>query len=474
MTFDPESWDSFREYAHRSIDIAINHLATIRQRPVWQAPPSRAASQIPLHGEALDSVLEEFERTILPYGGGNIHPGFMGWVQGAGTPIGLIAELMCATMNANCGGRHHAAIGVELEVTEWMRSFFSFPEGVRGIFTTGASQANFLAVLIARVHAIGVATRAHGYDAHTSGLTAYASKEVHGCVSRAMELAGVGSDFLRLIGTDEYYKIDLVELAETVERDRAAGLKPFLLIGNAGSVNTGSIDPLAALSQFAKSQSMYFHVDAALGAFAMADTDLAGRFEGIQHADSIAFDFHKWAHVPYDAGFLLSRSADLHDATFASEASYLSRASRGLAAGDWWPTDSGPDLSRGFRALKAWFTLKTYGFEAIGENIRYNCNCAMHLADRIAAEDSLALAAPVSLNIVCFGFIGENAAERNRRVVELLHEDGQFAPSLTFLNGHPVVRAAIMNHRTLKSDMDGFIDRLIMLDASYGQDEGSR
>ncbi len=462
-SLDPLEWEELRAQGHRMLDDMFDHLATLSSQPLWQpAPPEvRAALQAPLPIEPTDlaDVHADFQSLILPYGGGNLHSGFMGWVQGGGTPVGMLAEMLAAGLNANLGGRDHMPIAVEAQIVAWVRDIFGFPETAGGLFLTGTSQANFCAVLIARSRALGATVRRDGLG-EADRLTAYTSVEAHGCIARAMEMAGIGRANLRLIPVDADFRIDLAALRDTIARDRAAGLKPFLIVGAAGTVNSGAIDDLSALADIATEAEVYFHVDGALGSLGVLAPDLKPLFAGIERADSIAFDFHKWGQVPYDAGFLLVREGTEMRATFGAEAAYLTRAKTGLAGGDWWPSDDGPDLSRGFRALKTWFTLRTYGLEALGHSISANCALARDLARRIELEPRLELLAPVALNVVCFGYVGhvaDPAGTLNAAIVERLHLGGVVAPSLTRLAGKNVIRAAIVNHRTSLNDIDRLV-----------------
>jgi aromatic-L-amino-acid decarboxylase len=237
-------------------------------------------------------------------------------------------------------------------------------------------------------------------------------------------------------------------------------LAPFLVVGSAGTVNTGAIDPLRALAVAARKHGLWFHVDGAFGALAALSPALRPKLSGIELADSIALDFHKWAHVPYDAGFLLVRDGQMHQATFANAAAYLQRAPRGLAAGGVWPCDLGPDLSRGFRALKTWVTFQVHGADKIGRAIEANCRRARQLAERIAQSDLVELRAAGPLNIVCFALKPGWPDAANEAIVIDLQERGAAAPSMTDLHGRPVIRAAIVNHRTTRADIDHFVDEL--------------
>ncbi len=481
QTLDPSNsrdWSDFRAQAHRMLDDMLGYIEKIRERPVWQPIPADVRahfqSPAPRQGEALAQVHAEFMHEVLPYAQGNVHPGFMGWVNGGGTPVGMVAEMLAAGLNANCGGRDHTPIEVERQVTRWVAELFGFPETSSGLFVTGTSMANLIAVLIARDVALGSEVRAGGVAAASKRLTAYTSTSVHSCVPKAMDIAGLGSDALRLIPTDLACHIDLAALADAIRRDREAGFTPFLVVGTAGTVNAGAIDDLAGLADLCQREKLWFHVDGAFGALAKLAPDLAPKVNGIERADSIAFDFHKWGQAPYDAGFILVRDAEAHKRAFVAPAAYLQRAERGLAAGSPWPCDFGPDLSRGFRALKVWFTLKVFGVEAIGASVSRSCALARYLEARIAETPEMELMAPVELNIVCFRYrtesssqdgVGTEDPERSNRVndeiVIRLQESGIVAPSTTKIRGRLAIRAAIVNHRTSRAEIDALIDNTL-------------
>jgi glutamate/tyrosine decarboxylase-like PLP-dependent enzyme len=276
-----------------------------------------------------------------------------------------------------------------------------------------------------------------------------------------MDISGLGSNALRVIPTNASHQIDLDALERTIAADRSNGFTPFVVVGTAGTVDIGATDDLAALADIARRENLWFHVDGAFGALAILAPDLAPRLAGIESADSIALDFHKWAQVPYDAGFILVRDGTLHRDTFAAPAAYLRRETRGLAAGSVWPCDLGPDLSRGFRALKTWFTLKVHGADAIGAVISHTCALARYLERRIAATPELELLAPVALNIVCFRYRGEDPNRLNARIVVDLQESGIVAPSTTWIGNRLAIRAAIVNHRTETRDVDALVDAAV-------------
>lgn len=473
-SLDPQDWGPLRLQGHRMLDDMFDHLQGLREGPLWRAPPDRLsgpASRLPREPSDLSQVHASFLRDVLPYSSGNAHPGFMGWVQGGGAPVGMLAEMLAAGLNLNAGGRNHMGIEVEREVLGWTREMFGFPKTANGLFVTGASAANHIGVLVARTRALGPEVRRRGLRGVR--LTAYASTATHGCLARAMEMTGLGANALRRVPVNADHQIDMDALRFAIEQDRALGCTPFLVVGNAGTVDIGATDDLAALADLAAMERLHFHVDGAFGALGVLAPEIKPRLRGLDRADSLAFDWHKWGQVPYDAGCFLARDGALLRATFAADAAYLQRAPRGLAAGDWWPCDYGPDLSRGFRALKVWFMLKTYGSAAIGQVVAHSCAMARLLADCVAATPELELLAPVPMNIVNFGWRGSRGNERNAETVMALHEAGRVAPSLTDINGRKAIRAAFVNHRTDERDVAALIDGVRRLGFVYAIDRAA-
>ena len=482
-SLDPLDWSDYRAQGHRMMDDMFDYMENIRARPVWQPIPQPTRDSVkeamPLGPSSLEDVHFSFIQNILPYGVGNTHPGFMGWVHGGGTPVGMLAEMLGAGLNANLAGRDQMPIELEKQVVEWMRTLFDFPEKASGLFVTGTSIANFISVLVARTAAIGSKVRQQGLDNGDKQLVAYCSKAAHGCVAQAMDLAGLGIQALQIIPVNNAFEMDTQELQKRISEDKKAGLSPFFIAATAGTVDVGAVDNLDAIADIAEQEKLWFHVDGAYGALGMLAPDIAPRLNGIQRADSIAFDFHKWGQVPYDAGFVLIRDGELHKNTFSSPAAYLSRSTKGMAAGSPWPCDFGPDLSRGFRALKTWFTIKVYGTEKIGQVISKTCALAQYLKNTIEAEDELELLAPVALNIVCFRYrftdvdITQINALNSQLVVEL-QQSGVVAPSSTTINGCIAIRAAIVNHRTCSEDIDALVNTTITLGKRIAQHSSNR
>lgn len=466
---DPEDWTALRAQGHRMLDDLFDYLRDIRSRPVWRPIPAaaRAGLQHPLNAAPADlaAVHHRFMSEVLPYALGNVHPGFMGWLHGGGTAVGMVAEMAAAGLNANLGGRDQMPVEVERQVVRWMAVLFGLPDSAGGLFVTGTSMANLIGVLAARRAALGERVRREGTAAAGVRLVAYASTAAHGSLARALDLCGLGSDALRRVPVNADHQIDILALQRAIAADRAAGATPFFVAGTAGTVDAGAVDDLAAVADVAQREGVWFHVDGACAALAMLAPDLAPRLAGIERADSLAFDFHKWGQVPYDAGLILVREhARLEDA-FASPAGYLRREARGMAAGAPWPCDLGPDLSRGFRALKVWYTLQVYGTERLGQMISGCCALARHLAERIRATPQLELAAPVALNVVCFRYHCPQADRVNAEIAVALQESGTVAPSTTVIDGRLVMRAAIVNHRTTQHDVDALLEAVLLAGA---------
>lgn len=465
-TLDPENWQDLRLQGHQMLDDMFDYLEHLRARPVWQPIPDQVREvfrqPMPARSGDLGAAHATFMRDVLPYAIGNAHPGFMGWVHGGGTPVGMLAEMLSAGLNANLGGREQIPVEVERQLVRWVRDLFAFPDTASGLFVTGTSMANLISVLVARTAVLGRDVREAGLSSECR-LCAYTSVSAHVSIAQAMDMAGIGTLALRKIPLNDQFQMDTKALDVAIAADKQAGMTPFLIAATAGTVDVGAIDPLAAIADIAERSGLWFHVDGAYGALGMLAADIAPLLRGIERADSIAFDFHKWGQVPYDAGFVLVRDGAMHHSTFASPAAYLQREARGMAAGSPWPCDFGPDLSRGFRALKTWFTLQVYGSEKLGRVISNTCALARYLQQRIESEAKLELLAPVALNIVCFRY--RSSDRINADIVVALQESGIAAPSTTTINGQLAIRAAIVNHRTQRCDIDALIEATLAFGA---------
>lgn len=466
-TLDPADWDGLRTAAHDLLDRALDRLQSARDGRVWTPMPDAMKSGLnvglPVKGIAHDALADRLSE-LMPYGVGNTHPRFFGWVHGAGNPGGVMAEIAAAAMNANLGGRDHGAIHVERQVLDWCCAMMGFPAESGGLIVSGTSMATIIALKAARDRRLDFASRSKGVGG--ARLTGYASTQAHSCVARSFDMLGLGSDALRPVPCLGDFTMDLCALRRMIREDAEAGLTAFAVIGTAGSVNVGAIDDLAGLADIAAAKDLWFHVDGAFGATAILSDPVRSRLRGMERADSLAFDFHKWLHVNYDAGCVLIRDRDAHLRAFSERPDYLAASTRGLAAGNPWPVDFGPELSRGFRALKIWAHLLEHGTEKLGAAITRNVEQARYLAGRIDETPGLELLAPAMLNIVCFRYAPEGAADLdalNDAIVIELQESGVAAPSTTRIEGRLAIRVNLTNHRTTRPDLDLLLSEILRI-----------
>lgn len=477
-TLDPKDWSRLRAESHALLDIALDFVEQAKSRPVWRPPPE-AIKKLAHESEPPSSSLppEEVSRqlqSIMPYNVGNTHPRFFGWVHGTGSAGALLPEMVAAAMNSNCGGRDHAAIYIEKQVLAWSRSIMRFPPDCGALLVSGTSMATVVALKAARDAHCDFSTRKQGVGAWPKPLVGYCTAGTHSCIKRAFDILGLGSDQLVSVPATPQFQIDLDALKAAVKADRAAGkVQPFVVIGTAGSVNVGAVDDLDALADFCEAEGLWLHVDGAFGAAAMLSQELQPLFKGLERASSLAFDFHKWFHVQYDCGCVLVRDRNAHLKAFSERPDYLAANERGLAAGSPWPVDFGPELSRGFRALKVWAHFLEHGTGKLGAAIYRNVEHAKYLASLVDDAAELERLAPVTLQIVTFRYVppppsaaprGDEGAtvpvlssteldELNDTLVVELQERGIAAPSTTRIHGQLAIRVNITNHRTRFEDL---------------------
>jgi glutamate/tyrosine decarboxylase-like PLP-dependent enzyme len=345
------------------------------------------------------------------------------------------------------------------------------------LLVSGGSMANLVGLTAARNTMAGFDVRQQGLIASPARITFYGSCETHSSVRKAVELLGLGNDSLRVIPVDSDFQIELTALETVISEDRDKGDQPVCVVGNAGTVNTGAIDDLNALADICRRERLWFHVDGAFGALAALSPELRPSLAGMERADSLAFDMHKWMYMPYEIGCALVRREKDHLRAFSLAADYLTHAERGLAGGSLWFSEYGPQLSRGFRALKAWMSIKEHGIQKYGRLIQQNVNQARYLAGLVDDSPDLERLAPAPLNIVCFRFKGDHLDDMalnrlNQELLIRLHESGIAVPSYTTLGGRYALRVAITNHRSRREDFDLLVREVIKLGKGLVEDFG--
>jgi aromatic-L-amino-acid/L-tryptophan decarboxylase len=472
QSLDPSDWEELRRLGHRMVDDMMNYLQTVATRPAWKQPSAAAVANLhqtlPHSPQPAETVYEEFLTTVLPYNKNNIHPRFWSWVEGGGTPFGMLADMLASGMNPNLAIGDHAPVYVEKQVLDWSKEIFGFPHTASGILTSGASMANITALVVARNQALSPDIKHRGLLAAPGQLLIYGSSETHNCVLKGAVVIGIGSDNFRKVPVDDDYRIRIDRLQLMIREDRAAGHLPFCIVGNAGTVNTGAIDDLAALAEIARNEKLWFHIDGAFGAVPILLPEFQDRLKGLESADSLSFDFHKWFYMNYEVGVVLIRDAAAHRNAFSSSANYLTSHERGLAGGPEPLSNYGMELSRGFRALKVWMLLKQNGLRKYEQLVRQNLEQAQYLGRLIAQSPHLELMAAVSLNIVCYRYNPGNLDDQvlnalNKELLQRLQEQGIATPSYTVLKDCYTIRVAITNHRSTRKDFDCLIEASVRL-----------
>ena len=415
----------------------------------------------------LSEIYREVAEKVMAYPMGNVHPRFWAWYMGSSNFTGALGDFLAAIQGSNLGGGNHAAAYMDQQVVDWCKEMIGFPASASGTLVSGGSMANIIGLTVARNVKAGIDVREHGVAAIERPLRFYGSDQLHSCHRKAVEALGLGNQALRRISTDAELRIDIVALRTAIAEDRAAGFQPACVIGTAGTVNTGAIDDLQALASLAAEEDLWFHVDGCIGALIAIAPENAFRVAGIERADSVALDPHKWLHTPFEAGCALIRDASAHRSTFAVTPEYLEMTSRGVASANWLH-DYGLQTSRGFRALKIWMALKEHGIEKFGRLIDQNIAQGHYLSALIEAEPRLELVAPTNINIVCYRYRPDGTGDEklkalNTEIMLRLQEEGTAAISDTTVRGEHCLRVAVNNHRTRRADLELLIRETIRL-----------
>ncbi len=466
------SKDEFRELGYRVVDVANDYLSDLPSKPVFQRMQEEerqaiAGMALPDDGLRADELMHFIVDHLAPHPMGNGHPRFFGWVNSPPAPVAVLVELLAAAMDPSCAGGDHAAIYLERCVTRWLMELIGFPtEESFGLLVSGGSTASLTALAAARhrrFHDLGIDVRRDGVAARRFRL--YASAQTHSCIQKSVELLGLGSDAIRWIEVDEDYRIRVEDLSSAIQQDESNGFVPFCIVGNAGTVNTGAIDPLDVLAGLSHRFGMWLHVDGAYGAVGKLDADVAPLFRGLERADSITLDAHKWLSVPVECGCVLVRDGEALRDAFSLVPPYL-RTEPGKGIGNLpWFSEYGFQQSRGFRALKLWATLAHSGRSGLATQIARHNALARYLERRIQAYPDLELCSAGKLSIVCFrccpGAVrGDEEALNtlNKEVMERVQSEGVAFLTSALLRGRFVLRACILHYGTSEQDIDVMVE----------------
>jgi glutamate/tyrosine decarboxylase-like PLP-dependent enzyme len=458
------STDEIRDWGNSVIQFMIEYLGCLRDRPVYCHTSSREIrdgldSKLPIKGTDFDSLLKVFRDTIVPFSRQNAHPRMFGYVQSPGTPIGAFADLLASTLNANLTIWRSAPAPVELErmTIDWIRQVLGFPAEASGLFVSGGSMANLAALAAAR----------QTKNDSLGRLRLYASSATHFSIIKAAALLGIGRENVQHVAVDERFRMRVDDLVAKINADLEAGYAPFCVVGNAGTVDTGAVDPLLEIRDVANRFRLWMHVDGSYGAFAILAESAKNLFAGMDQADSIALDPHKWLYQPVDVGCVIYRDPEIARAAFAYEAEYTRMfGEKSDEAFVCW--DYGPELSRRFRALKVWMLLKGVGLDRLSDAIENNLACARHLESTVQASDDFEMIAPVQLSIFCFRHVPRQLRNQppeaidafNESLLVALQRDGSSYLSNTTLAGRFALRGCVLNYRTTLRDMEILLDDL--------------
>ena len=458
------SADEIREWENAVTQFMIEYLGGLRDRPVYRHTSSREIrsgldSKLPTEGTDFGSLLKVFRDTIVPFSRQNAHPRMFGYVQSPGTPIGALADQLASTLNANLTIWRSAPAPVELErlTIDWIRQILGFPPEAAGLFVSGGSMANLAALAAAR------------QTKHDSlgRLRLYAPSATHFSITKGAALLGIGRENVQHVAVDERFRMRIDDLVAKITADREGGYVPFCVVGNAGTVDTGAVDPLGEIREVANRFQLWMHVDGSYGAFAILAESARKLFAGIEQADSIALDPHKWLYLPVDVGCVIYRDPEVARATFAYEAEYTRMF--GEAADEAFVCwDYGPELSRRFRALKVWMLLKGVGLDRLSEAIESNLACARHLESMVQASEDFEMVAPVGLSIFCFRHVPGQLRNESPKVIDAFNErllvalqrDGSSYLSNTTVGDRFALRGCVLNYRTTLRDMEILLDDL--------------
>jgi len=473
LEMDPEE---FRRLGRRVVDRIADFLASLPERRVTPGETPRhlravlGDASLPLRGANAEGLLDEAARLLIEHSLFNGHARFWGYITSSAAPIGALADLLAAAVNPNVGafGLSPIATEIELQTIRWIAEMIGYPADCGGVLVSGGNMANFVGFLAGRRSKAPWDIRTLGSSAGPR-LCAYTSAETHTWIKKAADLFGLGTESLRWIPVDSGFRMSVDALREAIRRDRASGHFPFLVVGTAGSVSTGAIDPLPEIAAVASEENLWFHVDGAYGGLAAVVPDAPAALRGLALADSVAVDPHKWLYAPLEAGCTLVRSRAALEDAFAYRVAYY-HFEEGEAVNFY---DRGPQNSRGFRALKVWLGLRQAGREGYARMIADDIGLAQRLFEKAAATPQIETFTR-DLSIATFRFVpgrlagataenGEYLDRLNTELLTRLQNGGEAYVSNAVLDGRFVLRACVVNFRTRSTDVDALPDLVVRI-----------
>jgi glutamate/tyrosine decarboxylase-like PLP-dependent enzyme len=481
VALDP---DEFRDLGHRAVDEIASYFERLDDLPVFPGLPPveverRFDEPLPERGQDPEAIVGEWNEKVVPAASHNTSPRYFGFVMGSGTPMGVLADALAAAVNMNTGGWKPAPSGTEVErrTVRWIAEMIGYDPDCGGLFTSGGTMANVTGILAGLRATADYDTKANGLQAaeRSGEFTVYvADHEGHSSIYRVAELLGLGNHAVRPVPSHGDFTMDVDALERRLDEDEADGREPFCVVAQVGSINVGAIDPLERIARVCEERDLWFHADGACGAVGAVLPEKRPLYRGIERADSITLDPHKWLYVPYDCGCLLVRDRELLASAFAMDAAYLEGTLPTEYEGlDYY--ELGPQMSRGFRALKVWMSLKHYGLEGYRALLGRNVACAEHLDGLVRSADDFEALHEPTLYIYSFRYAPADlrrAPERdaeaidayldalNQRVADEIRERGEAFVMTTSIHDRTVLRLSICSHRTTRSHVEAVFERL--------------
>ena len=456
------SRQEFRDLGHQVVDLLADYLEHIEEKRVFPDVEPRTVNQLfqellPEDGSSPESLLRELEEKLLPYCTNVGHPGYMGLITPSPSPVGVIADFICSALNQNVGAYSigPSAVAMERRVVRWLSDLCGYDEHAGGNLTSGGMLANFIGLKVGRDAVTGNRGQ---FDGVRDRWAVYTSEERHVSVDKAVDCVGLGRNALRALPTDAEFQVRLDALEEAIARDKQSGVRPMCIVGIFGTTNTGAVDNIRELRRIADREGMWLHVDAAYGGGMLLSHDWPMRDRGLELADTITIDPHKWFYAPLDAGAVLVRDHRQLTASFGMKPAYLTD--------EFDPENEryqyyvhGFEQSRRFRSLKVWMSFKRYGTRQIGEWIDNNVRQARRLYDLAAADPEFEAASLPPMSAICIRFkrngLSETASKKlHAEVAQRVEQSGRFWISTTELKGKTWFRINPVNFRTRQEHME--------------------